>query len=643
MSKITKLAAPLLAVLMIFSQIATAHAVNICASPTINPKLVGLFTDEAGEYSDECLINVSTLEKSYLGLNAYAEDFKIDSAVSMLNEQGLPLTYFIDTNGYVYVRDAQDERVLSNTGVAFRDRYTAFAAAPMSYQNGTNGCIVCTYQNGVVLYSLKAERELYRIDLPQSIDVVSITPKELVDTDAEYYILDTNGIIWDMVVSSSTFQLLELNQFTQTGMTLSSDSAAIYYDGIWIYMVWPDHGSTVDLFSPLYGSQHEYRCWTNSAVIYDLYEENWIASTPRHSTDAPPTVDIPLVGLLSDNYQTDDVLFSLQTKSGYTLEYRDYFGLSLESAVTQMNSAGEVQTYFFGADNYVYTQDAGDRHYLQQGTYIYDVHTDYAAAPLQYQISNGWVVGLEDNLLSLTSLKNGEDENMMIPLDGFFDAVSITPKSFDSENAEYYILDSNGVVWIVTIRFPDFYITDWRAVIDTGLPAGNNDGFYYDGTWLYRTYVSGNSSCLTMIDPDDGIIYDLGMLGEGIIVRSLYEDGKVPAVELTWTFVDFEWENVSGKYKAYAVYKCEALDLTRKVSATVWTDSRYVSKYIATVSADQSLDGKEHSSSYVAPANTYVGPSAAQKVRPILKDLIIAPYNPPIFPPIDLPINPNIN
>ena len=645
MSRLTKLAASLLVVMLLLAQVATVHAVSFKAIPSINQKLYGTF--ESDDQGDKRLISLSTMDKDYLEYRGNP-DLRINSIVCQLNAAGEIETYYIDTDDYIYVEDEQDHRMLNQLPCPLR-RHTDYAAGPLDYQK-SHGYVVGAYDRTLSLNSLQNGEEYGYIDLPLADYVEAITPKSLIGSVAEYYLLDTCGRIWTVSISFPSFQLVDLQEIVSDGVPVEYDPIGFYYDGMWLYRTYYfDRGSYLQLIDPNNGETYDLGMMEEGVTIWALYE---VGTIPTVKDEDFPTVEIPLMGIHSGMHPDYFPLYSLRTHSHNYLEYRGDPNLTLHAAVTQLDANGAPQTYYIGTDGYVYTEDPLDHFFLVRGAALRALHSDYAAAPAYYQRTNGWSVALEDNNLYLTSLFTGDDADDYEPivLWGCGDAIAITPRSFDRANAEYYILNSDGEIWSVTIRFPSFYITNMERVLDTGVYAGNNDGFYFDGTWIYRTHVFGDSSALTMINPETGKSYNLGSLGQGVVVRSLYEAGKIAALDHAWDFVNFEWERVSGGgYAAYAVFKCSLCDETRRVSATVQKiPGSIVTRYGAVVGPDQSLDGQVHSVVYIPFFDPSLKPWKYPIVGPI-KPINPIPYEPfpgtpiapkPFEPDPDWPIKP---
>ena len=106
-------------------------------------------------------------------------------------------------------------------------------------------------------------------------------------------------------------------------------------------------------------------------------------------------------------------------------------------------------------------------------------------------------------------------------------------------SASYYLLDTMGRIWYLTLNGKSFANTP-TLIMETGISTDMDyQSLYFDGSYLYWTHYSGNSVELIILDPNTQTVYHAGSFPEGVWpVGGLYVSGQVaPAVaddEIEW-------------------------------------------------------------------------------------------------------------
>ena len=113
----------------------------------------------------------------------------------------------------------------------------------------------------------------------------------------------------------------------------------------------------------------------------------------------------------------------------------------------------------------------------------------------------------------------------------------IAVKERTSFGGNYYVLDENGVIWLVSVDinddYSDFEVSTPTKVADTGISTSFlYQNLYYDGEYLYWAHYADNVSTIYIIDPETGITYDAGTFPDAVWpVSGLYAEGQAaPAV-----------------------------------------------------------------------------------------------------------------
>lgn len=611
MSKFTKFLVPFLLIALLFAQILPMHAASAETLPEIPLSLHGLFT-EAGRADTMHLITIGMPgNKGYLEYRGNPS-LEFDNVVCMLNQDNALTTYYVGEDNRVYLEDEQDHRFVE-PAYSVEEQYFDYAPAPLMAQVD-NGCVIAVPKDmcGLALVSFRSGVEYNSAFIPFSThvtDLRGIAAKYIENNKGEYYLLGTFGDIWCVSVEISghgdEIIINEPEKIIDTNIP-ETEAEGFYYDGKLIYRTYysyNNNSSCLMAIDPETKSIYNYGVLEEGVTIWGLYEMGEMAPNCNDAPEPIDTLDATISGLFQQDGQGDNRLVTIKTKDmkNYKqhLEFRGNPDLVLENVVCQMNPLGEVETYYIGADDYIYVEDEQDHHFLNQTPIaLREQHCDYAPGPLDYQRTNGWIVGIDghNSGLTLTSLYTGDDSGF-IALQNCIDPALIAAKKLTGSKAEYYILDRAGEIWSVTISFPDFTVVEEKEIQDTCIyPDGNYDGFYFDGTWLFRTYQKDNSSVVTAYHPETDILYDLGILEPGMTVYGLYEAGKIPTVEPhehDWEFDQFVWDTELG-YKAHAVYTCSICGEETEVEATVTQLSHgIVSEFEAAIRADEAPDGEE--------------------------------------------------
>ena len=604
MSKFTKFLVPFLLIALLFAQMLPAHAASAETLPEINPNLCGLINGE----DNFSLYNLNKKAKSYLKYRGNP-DLAFDNVVCMLNWDNVLTTYYVGEDNRVYLEDAQDDRFVE-PAYTVENRIWDLAAAPLAGQV-SNGCVIAIpadNTNELMLTSFFSgvNYDSVVVPFPEQQDLAAIAAKYIENDTAEYFILDRAGQIWSIALELTDhydrMTITSIEKVLETGVNASS-IPGFYYDGELIYRTYyTADGSALMAIDPETKTVYNYGVVEAGVVIRGLYDACKMAPNCNDVPEPVDTLDAAISGLFRQNGQGDNRLVTFYTKnmknSKQHLEFRGNPDLVLQNVICQENASGEIETYYFGNDKYIYVVDEQDHYFLNQTVMMADSYADVAPGPYNYQRYNGWAVAVErhNTGLVLINLYTGEEEKT-VRLNQCMDPALIAAKKLTGSKVEYYVLDRAGEIWSITISFPDFTVVEEKEIQDTCIyPDGNYDGFYFDGTWLFRTYRKGNSSVVTAYHPETDILYDLGILEQGMLVYGLYEAGKIPTVEPNehdWEFDQFVWDTELG-YKAYAVYTCSICGEESEVEATVTQLSHeIVSEFEATIRADEALDGEE--------------------------------------------------
>ena len=622
--------------------------------PEINPNLCGVINGQ----DNLQLYNLSKKAKSYLEYRGDS-DMAFDNVVCMLNQNNVLTTYYVGEDNQVYLEDEQDHRFVE-PAYSVEKQYFDYAPAPLMGQVD-NGCVITVPKEmcGLTLVSFCSEMEFDSTYLPfdtHVTDLLGIAAKYIENNKGEYYLLGIFGDIWSVTVEITEHPdeiiIGEPEKIVDTGVPGTGEEG-FYYDGELIYRTYwsyPENSSCLMAIDPETKTIYNYGVIEEGVTIWGLYEVGKMAPNCNDIPTPYDFLDATLNGLFYKDGQGDNRIVTFNTKKmrneKQPLEFEGDPELVLTNVVCQENAAGEIETYYFGDDRYVYIEDEQDPHTLIRTVRLGDWHCDYAPSPLNYQKTNGCVVGVYKNglALTLTSLITGEEENGIdlinwVEWDEHYRPISmaaIAAKTLTGDEAEYYLLDMNGIIWSATISFPDFKMIDMRMVADTCEDARGSDGFYFDGTWLFRTYWDNNknASVVMAYHPETDIFYDLGILEEGMTVCGLYEAGKIPTVEPhehDWAFVKFRWDMTNG-YKAYVVYQCPICSEVREREATVKLLARGL--YLAKISMEDSLDGQERTEMYRVMIKNEIKPNKPWNINPNFD-----PFKPldPIPTPVPLP------
>ena len=613
MSKFTKCLVLFLLVALLVAQMLPVHAASAENLPQVNPNLFGIINGQ----DNMQLFNLSKMSKVYL---EYRENpnMGFDNVVLMLNQNNMLTTCYLGADNRVYLEDEQDHRFVEPAYALGKQIYD-LAPAPLGLQV-SNDCVVvipADNANHLQMISLSCADSVDNINVPfpENVELAAVAAKHLENLTAEYYVLDRTGGIWvfgfyfpdyigDMGVSY-------VEKVVDTGV-LATNYEGFYYDGELIYRTYyTAEGSCLMAIDPETKAIYNYGVVESGVTIWGLYDACNMAPNCNDVPEPIDTLDATFNGLFCQDGQGDNHIVTIKTEGMQNfkqhLEFRGNSDLVLQSVICQENADGEIETYYIGEDKYIYVEDKQDHRFLDRTVRLDCEHWGYAPGPLDYQNTNGWAISIYNgDILTLTSLFTGEDENC-IDLIGLLDwrnnaipvtAVAIAAKSLVGSEAEYYLLDMDGKIWSATISFPEFKLIEWKEIADTCEYASTGEGFYFNGTWLFRTKWDNNknASVIYAYHPETDILYDLGIVEQGMAVYGLHEAGKIPTVEPhehTWTFDSLRWDTIRG-YKAYAAYSCSACNEECEVEATVTQlNHSIVSKFEAVVTAEQALDGTE--------------------------------------------------
>ena len=614
MSKFTKFLVPFLLIALLFAQMLPAHAASAETLPEINPNLCGLYEGEG--FTDRVIYNLTTHEKT-IRRCLYMPDMMLNNVICMLGADGAVTCIYIDDNDYAYCVDERIDPQNLELISHFSQKYYDFAAAPLAGQVwGGRAIAIPENMCGLSLISIwsggSAVDSKY-VDFSEDIDLSDIAVKYIDEYSGEYYILDRSGTIWcvslELTEDIHAIQTAEdeitiknVEKVLETGVNATSQGG-FYYDGTLIYRTYSTlNGSCLMAIDPNTKDIYNYGVLENGVTIWGLFEQNKVAPNCNDVPEPIDTLDTAISGLFRQNGQGDNRLVTFYTKnmknSKQHLEFRGNPDLVLQNVICQENASGEIETYYFGNDKYIYVVDEQDHYFLNQTVMMADSYADVAPGPYNYQRYNGWAVAVErhNTGLVLINLYTGEEEKT-VRLNQCMDPALIAAKKLTGSKVEYYVLDRAGEIWSITISFPDFTVVEEKEIQDTCIyPDGNYDGFYFDGTWLFRTYRDISTSSVLAYHPETDILYNLGPIEQGMLVYGLYEAGRIPTVELDehdWEFDQFVWDTELG-CKAHAVYTCSICGEETEVEATVTLLSHgIVSEFEAAIRADEAPDGEE--------------------------------------------------
>ncbi len=636
MSKFTKFLVPFLLIALLFAQMLPMQAAAADTLPEIPLSLHGLFNEE-GRPDTQHLITIGMKDnKGYLEYRGNPS-LEFNNVVCMLDREYNLMTYYLGEDNRIYVEDDQDHRFVE-PAYTLEEHIVDWAAAPIAGQVDNDCAIAISndYFNNLVLLSLSGGVE-DRIMLPfyEDTDLAAIAARYIGEYEAEYYILDRSGAIWNVVIEINE----QLNRMTVTKCekvleagTFVSSVKGFYFDGELIYgTFYTENGSALIAVNPDTKIVYNYGVIEEGVFIWGLYESGEMA--PNCDEDPLPYeyyMDTTFNGLYLKENQSEEGLVTIRTKGMRHTEQpvevvNDDLPYDFVDVICQLNAENEIETYFIRQDRAILIEDEQNQSKLIKMPYkLESKHLGFAPGPLNYQNTDGWCVGISDTglALTLTNLFTGEDEKDidLMGLLGWPDnarpmtVAAIAARSLVGSEAEYYLLDMDGMIWSATISFPDFELIDLKEVEDTCEYASTTDGFYFDGTWLFRTYWDNNrnASVVMAYNPETEVIYDLGTVGYGMMVNCLYEAGKIPTAEHAWQFQGFTWEKNDG-YKAYAIYECPICCEERLVEAEVTKIPTALPQYKAKVTAKNSLDGVEHTETKRVTKSEVVGKSDLKK------------------------------
>jgi len=604
MSKFTKFLVPFLLIALLFAQMLPMHAASAETLPEINPNLCGLINGQ----DNLSIYNLNKKAKSYLEYRGNP-DLVFDNVVCMLNRDNVLTTYYVGEDNRVYLEDAQDHRFVE-PAYTVENRIWDLAAAPLVGQVD-NGCVIAIPADNtddLLLTSFISGVDYDRVTVPftEQEELAAIAAKYIENYSAEYYLLGRSGAVWSIALEiddhCDRMTITSIEKILETGVT-ASGSMGFFFDGEMIYRTYyTAQGSALMAINPETKTVYNYGVVEAGVVIRGLYDACKMAPNCNDVPEPIDTLDTAISGLFRQNGQGDNRLVTFYTKNmkNYKqhLEFRGNPDLVLQNVICQENASGEIETYYFGNDKYIYVEDEQDHYFLDQTVMMADSYADVAPGPYYYQRCNGWAVAVErhNTGLVLINLYTGEEEKTVI-LNQCMDPALIAAKKLVGSMVEYYILDRSGEIWSVTISFPNFEIVEEKEIQDTCIyPDGNCDGFYFDGTWLFRTYRELSTSFVLAYHPETDILYNLGSIEQGMLVYGLYEAGKIPTVqqnEHDWMFKQFVWDTTDG-YRANAVYTCSICGEEIEIGAAVTQINHdIVSEFEAVISADEAPDGEE--------------------------------------------------
>ena len=231
--------------------------------------------------------------------------------------------------------------------------------------------------------------------------------------------------------------------------------------------------------------------------------------------------------------------------------------------------------------------------------------------------------------------------------------IALTACGHDDENSpeqysflsSYYVLSESGKIYKYTLICPleingywfiyhnytlkEEYVGDVRDLC--GLEEDEeytieNAAMYYDGSRLYVS-CSSEVTNLLIILPEYGKTLYSEQIDDVRLqnIISLYQPHRWQDIvdeQHDWQFCKIEWSKVNGSVKAYALYKCKNCPIysgyIEMQVARLGSANMKVHMYKAYISAEDSLDGLEHTATHV-----FIDPTPLPDKKPIPSDFII--------------------
>ena len=208
----------------------------------------------------------------------------------------------------------------------------------------------------------------------------------------------------------------------------------------------------------------------------------------------------------------------------------------LASAFVANGGSDLYAASFEGSGSTLYRVDPGTYELTELGACAFAL-CELAPAP-----SNRFVYPME-NYVVLADLSNPGGyvgaRNVSGKLGSGVYVAGVATASMATTSASYYLLDTMGRIWYLTLNGKSFANTP-TLIMETGISTDMDyQSLYFDGSYLYWTHYSGNSVELIILDPNTQTVYHAGSFPEGVWpVGGLYVSGQVaPAVaddEIEW-------------------------------------------------------------------------------------------------------------
>ena len=495
-----------------------------CNSNTFEKHLDTIISYEGNRYFGS--FNTSDIDSlSIVDCEEDDRNENIDFVFTQLNSEGVVTNYAITNKDNLYVinddytmtKECEIENYFIDAAPGsyeLQERYNAFAAIndfEIIISDTNSGAELSVFN--LVPY---IQADIYSIAAKDIRRFVSMT-RWYYQYDCEYYILDENGIIWDVVLDFFDFplagvdlvnntKLIDVRKVCDTGLPILYDSP-MYYDGKNLFLA-VNNGISSDLYIvyPELGIYQKLCTMPEGMVIESIYEK-----------DVIPTI----------NNSSNELSYNLLKNN--IIEGRP--NLDTHEKTNEFNEKGFV----ISPAEIVYPENEFNDVNVN---IVYDEKVTNGYVTITYSADKALFIGLDTDL-KYNAISVDEDNGII---------------KFVYANAEE--IDANKI--LASMHFQSKQCRE--SVINVNTNERNNN-LELDET--VSTHLEANHK---------------------------------------WEFMRIIWSKFGSTYKAYAYYKCEKCGIHSAIIEVpivkIESNGTLSKTYTATISATDSLDGEEHTSTY---------------------------------------------